>query len=387
MDFSLTQKQTELRDAIVRMAQAELGRDLAAREREGRFDAAGWKRCAQAGLQGLTLPEQYGGRGADALTAAIAFEALGYGSRDNGINFALGAQLFGCAMPLAAFGSDAQKKRFLPGLCSGERIAALAMSEPEAGSDAYSLRTSAARRGKDYVLNGRKIFVTNGPIADLVVVLATVDAAKKAHGVTAFVLEKGTPGFRPGAPQDKMGLRTAQMSTLDLEDCVVGEEQRLGREGNGLAFFQHAMEWERGLILAPALGAMQRLLEACRGRARERRQFGRAIGAFQLVAAKLVDMQLGLESARLLLYKAAALKAQGKSTAVEAAMAKLATSEAWVRAAGDAIQIHGGEGYLTATEVERELRDALASKLYSGTSEIQRDVIAQWMGLGDRGGA
>jgi hypothetical protein len=364
------------------MAQAELGRDLLERDRAGRFDAAGWKRCAQAGLQGLTLPREYGGQGADALTAAAALEGFGYGSRDNGLNFALGAQLFGCAMPLAAFGSDEQKKRLLPGLCSGERIAALAMTEPDAGSDAYSLRASAARRGKGYVLNGRKIYVTNAPIADLVVVLATVDAQKKAHGVTAFVVEKGARGLTLTPPVEKMGLRTAQMGEVLLEDCALGEESRIGREGSGLAFFQHAMEWERGLILAPALGAMQRTLEACRARARERRQFGKPIGAFQLVATRLVDMQLRLESARLLLYKAAALKAQGKPVTMEAAMAKLAASEAWVRSAEDAIQIHGGHGYLAENGIERELRDALASRLYSGTSEIQREVIAHWMGLG-----
>lgn len=387
MDFTLTPQQAELRDAVVEMARAELGRDMVARDREGRFDAAGWKHCAKAGLQGLTLPEQYGGRGADALSAAVAFEALGYGSRDNGLNFAIGAHLFGAAMPLAAFGTEEQKKRFLPGLCSGERIAALAMTEAEAGSDAYSLQASAARSGKGYVLNGRKLFVTNGPIADLVVVLATLDAQKKAHGVTAFIVEKGTPGLKLGAAVEKMGLRTAQMGAVDLENCALGEDSRLGREGGGLAFFQHAMEWERGLILAPALGAMQRTLEACRARARERRQFGRPLGAFQLVATKLVDMQLRLESARLLLCKAAALKAQGKSAAMEVAMAKLAASEAWVRAAEDAIQIHGGEGYLTEAQVERELRDALASKLYSGTSEVQRELIAHWMGVGAGGGA
>jgi alkylation response protein AidB-like acyl-CoA dehydrogenase len=368
------------------MAHAELGRDLRARDRDGRFDAAGWKQCAKAGLQGLTLAERYGGRGADALSAAIAFEALGYGCADNGLNFALGAQLFGCAMAIEAFGSEEQKRRILPPLASGEKVAALAMSEAEAGSDAYSLRASAERRGKGYVLNGRKIFVTNGPIADVVVVLATVDAQKKAHGVTAFLVEKGMAGFKPGGAVEKMGLRTAQMGEIALENCALGEEQRLGKEGGGLALFQHAMEWERTLILAPALGAMRRILERCRARARERRQFGRPIGAFQLVATKLVDMQLRLEAAQLLLHKAAWLKAQGKGVAVEASMAKLATSEAWVQCGQDAIQIHGAEGYLSDTEIERELRDALASKLYSGTSEIQRDVIAHWMGVGDRGG-
>lgn len=381
MDFSFTAGQQALREKIRAMAEAGLGRDLQRRDREQVFDAEGWRRCARAGLQGLPLPERYGGGGADPLTAVAALEGLGQGCADNGLNFSLGAQLWGCAMPIASFGSEAQKERFLPGLCSGERIAALAMTEAESGSDAYSLKARAERRGERYVLNGRKVYITNGPIADLVLVLASVDPAKKAHGVTAFLVEKGTPGLVLTTLVDKMGLRTVPMGEVRLEDCVVPEENRLGREGGGLALFNHAMEWERGFILAPALGAMQRVLELSRRRARGRRQFGRAIGGFQLVATKIVDMRLRLESARLLLYKVAWLKSQGKPALVEAAMAKLQISEAWVRACADAIQIHGAEGYVSATGIERELRDALASRLYSGTSEIQRDVIAHWMGL------
>ena len=178
-----------------------------------------------------------------------------------------------------------------------------------------------------------------------------------------------------------MGLRTAPMGEVRLDDCAVPEDARLGAEGGGLALFSHAMEWERGLILAPALGTMQRLLERSRARARERRQFDKPIGHFQLVSTKLVDMQLGLEAARLLLYKVAWLKSQGRSALMEAALAKLAVSEAWVRACQDALQLHGGEGYLSETGIERELRDALASRIYSGTSEIQRQVVAHWMGL------
>jgi len=382
MDFAFTPRQAELREAVIAMARAGLGRDLARRDREGGFDAEGWRRCAEAGLQGLPIERRWGGGGANVLEAAAAFEALGYACADNGLNFALGAHLWGCAMPLATFGSDAQKQRLLPELCSGRRIAALALTEPEAGSDAYSLQTRAARRGAGYVLNGRKVFVTNGPVADVVLVLATLDPAKKAHGVTAFLVEKGTPGLTLGPALEKMGLRTALMGEVRLDDCVLPPEGLLGREGGGLALFNHAMEWERGLILAPALGAMQRVLELTRARARERRQFDQPIGHFQLVSTKLVDMQLRLEAARLLLYKAAWLKSRGRPAIMEAALAKLSVSEAWVQACQDALQLHGGQGYLSETGIERELRDALASRIYSGTSEIQRQVVAQWMGLG-----
>ena len=382
MDFAFSPAQRELRDSTREMARASLGRDLARRDREQAFDAEGWRRCAQAGLLGLALPREHGGGGADALSAVAALEGLGEGCADNGLCFALGAQLWGSATPIAAFGSAAQKARYLPGLCAGERIAALAMTEAESGSDAYSLQARAARRGDRYVLDGRKLYVTNGPIADFVVVFATVDPQKKAHGVTAFIVDKGTPGLVLGPCVEKMGLRTAQMGEVRLEGCEVAETQRLGREGGGLALFHHAMEWERALILAPALGAMQRVLELARARARSRRQFGKPIGAFQLVSTKLVDMQARLEASRLLLYKAAWQKAQGKPAIAEAATAKLFVSEAWVDACQDALQVHGAEGYLSESGIERELRDALASRLYSGTSEIQRQVLAQWMGLG-----
>ena len=381
MNFSLTPAQVQLKESMARFAQAELSTDLQRRDRDQLFNRAGWQRCAEMGIQGLLTPQAYGGKGADPVTAVAALEGFGYGCLDNGLCFAVNAHLWGCSHPLLAFGTPAQKEKFLPGLCNGRWIGALAMSEPEAGSDAYSLRTSAERRGERYVLNGRKIFVTNGPLADVMVVLATLDPVKGAHGVTAFLVEKGTPGLECSAAVDKMGLRTAQMGELRLENCEVPAESRLGDEGAGLALFNHAMEWERGFILASAVGSMQRQLEQCRRHARTRRQFGKAIGAFQLVASKLVDMQMRLETSRMLLYRVAWLKSIDRRAIVEAAMAKLHISEAWVQTAEDALQIHGGYGYLTDTGVERDLRDAIASRLYSGTSEIQRQVIAQWMGV------
>ncbi|MBI2311679.1 MAG: acyl-CoA dehydrogenase family protein [Betaproteobacteria bacterium] len=381
MDFALTPEQAQLKESVARFAQSELNQDLPQRDREQAFNRAGWQRCAETGIQGLPVPRRYGGQEADPLTTSAALEGLGYGCRDNGLCFAINAHLWGCVQPILTFGSESQKERFLPRLCSGEWIGALAVSEREAGSDAYSLKTRAARDGDRYLLTGSKMFVTNGPVADLILVFATVDPAKGAHGITGFLVEKGTPGLRAGPTIEKMGLRTVPMGELTLESCAVPVENRIGAEGAGLALFNHAMEWERGFILAGAVGAMQRQLEQCRQHARTRRQFGQPIGAFQLVSSKLVDMQLRLEAARLLLYKVAWLKSHKRPALMEASQAKLFISEAWVQSCQDAMQIHGGYGYLTESEVERDLRDALASRLFSGTSEIQRQVIAHWLGL------
>jgi alkylation response protein AidB-like acyl-CoA dehydrogenase len=256
------------------------------------------------------------------------------------------------------------------------------MTEPGSGSDAYGgLKTSAEKRGDHYVLNGTKTFITNAPVADLMVVFATVDPAKGAQGITAFLVERSAPGLSVIGPIAKMGLTTVPMGQVILENCPVPAAQRLGREGSGVAIFTHAMEWERAFILASAVGAMERLLETCIQYARRRQQFGQPIGKFQLVASRIVDMKLRLETARALLYKVAWLKAQDRSAFLEAALAKLYISESWVASCLDAMQVHGGYGYLTEFEVERELRDALGSKFYSGTSEIQRLIIARCLGL------
>lgn len=284
-------------------------------------------------------------------------------------------------MPIFSFGSDAQKQKYLPGMCSGEIIGAHGMSEPDSGSDAYSLRTRAERRDGGYVLNGTKMFVTNAPVADLAVVFATVDPAKKMWGITAFVVEKGTPGFSVSRHIDKMGLRTAPMGELIFEDCFIPEENRLGPEGAGSRIFNDSMEWERACILGSHIGAMERQLEDAIRYANERSQFGQPIAKFQSVANRIVDMKVRLETARLLLYKVAWLKKMGKSAVMEAALAKLYLSEAFVQSGLDAIRTLGGYGYMTEFEVERDLRDAIGGTLYSGTSDIQRNIIARLLGL------
>jgi alkylation response protein AidB-like acyl-CoA dehydrogenase len=381
MDFSWSKQQTELREAIATFARESLNEGLVERDRNATFNRAGWEACAKMGIHGLPVPEQYGGLAMDAVTTVGALEALGYGCKDNGLSFSINAHMWTAELPLLGFGNEEQKARYLPKLVSGEWIGGNAMSEPGSGSDAYSLRTTAVRRGDRYVLNGSKTFISNGNVADLLLVFATVDPAKGARGVSAFLVEKGMKGLVVGNKIDKMGLRTSPMAELFFDDLEVPVENRLGKEGAGKNLFTDSMTWERGCILAPAVGAMQRLLDTCIAYSRQRKQFGQSIGQFQLVSSKLVDMKLRVETARSLLLQAAWKKDQGKSVFMEAALAKLWISESWVACAQDAIQLHGGYGYMTEYEIERELRDATGSKLYSGTSEIQRTIIAPLLGV------
>lgn len=284
-------------------------------------------------------------------------------------------------MPIFAFGTDAQKEKYLPRMCSGQLIGAHGMTEPDTGSDAYALRTKAERRKDGYILNGSKMFVTNAPVADLAVVFATLDPSKGFWGITGFIIEKGTPGFTISKSMEKMGLRTSPIGELILQDCFVPEENRLGPDGAGARIFNHSMEWERSSILASHLGVMERQLERSIQYARDRSQYGKPIGKYQSVANRIVDMKVRLETARLLLYQVAWLKKMGKSAVMEAAMAKLYLSECFVQSGMDAIRTLGGYGYMTEFEVERDLRDAIGGTIYSGTSDIQRNIIARLLGL------
>jgi hypothetical protein len=284
-------------------------------------------------------------------------------------------------IPIFRYGSISQKQKYLKNLCKGNIIGGHGMTEPESGSDASSLSTTARLEGNYYILNGRKTFVTNAPVADLFIVFATVDKRKRFMGVTAFLVEKNTPGFHLSKPIEKMGLRTTPMADLILENCKVPIANRIGYEGKGAAIFQDTMEWERSCILACTLGAMQRQLETSVEYAKTRRQFGKPIGQFQSVSNKIVDMKLRMETARLMLYKVAWMKKEYGSAGVDSAIAKLYLSESWVKSCLDAIQIHGGYGYTTEYEIERDLRDSVGGTLYSGTSEIQKNIIARYLGL------
>jgi alkylation response protein AidB-like acyl-CoA dehydrogenase len=375
MDFSWSKEQQDF-FATVEQTVAVGNHDLVARDRTGAFNLEAWKRFGAIGLPGLAVPPEYGGLGHDPITTVGALERIGYACRDNGLVFSMNAHMWTACAPLVAFGTEAQKKQYLPKLCRGELIGGNAMTEPGSGSDAYGMATTATKKNGGYLLNGRKTFVTNGPVADLVVAFATLDPSKGAAGIAAFVVEKTFPGFRVVRELDKMGLRTSPTAELEFHDCEVPQENRLGGESGGASLFTHAMTWERGCILASAVGSMQRLLQACLRHAKTRRQFGQPIGKFQQIGSKLVDLKLRLETARLLLYQSAYQRQSGRSAVMEAALAKLHISECWVRSCEDAIQIHGSSGYLTECEIERELRDAIASRIYSGTNEIQRNLIA-----------
>jgi alkylation response protein AidB-like acyl-CoA dehydrogenase len=279
-------------------------------------------------------------------------------------------------IPIMTFGTEAQKRKYLPKLINGEWIGLHAMTEPGSGSDAYSMKTRAVRKGNSYVLNGTKTFTTNADLGTLFIIFANLDPERGANGVTAFFVEKGTPGLIVGNKLHKMGLRTSSMSEVALVDCEIPLENVLDKEFAGQAIFTASMEWERTCILASHLGMMQRTLETCIKYARERNQFGQPIGKFSAIGNKIADMDVRLETSRLLLYKAAWLKSLGKHPLRETSIAKLYVSEACIQNCLDAIQIHGGYGYMTDYQIERELRDAISGKIYSGTSEIQKVIIS-----------
>lgn len=345
------------------------------------FDAEGWKKCAEFGLLRMPVPAEFGGLGLGLPEVLSVMEGLGYASSDQGLLFSLNAHLWTNTIPILTYGNEQQKTKYLPLLSNGEWIGANASTESDAGSDVFAMRTCAERHGDRYILNGVKTFVTNGPVANLIVTYATIDPALGATGITAFLVERDTPGISIGPADSKMGLRTSPLSEVIFENCEIGIEQRLGREGRGVQIFGCAMEWERGCILANCLGVMRRQLERVIRHAQSRKQFGKGIGKYQSVANRIVDMKLRLETCRPLIYQIGRLKQLGRSAELEAALAKLHVSECFVQSSLDAIQIFGGYGYMKEQSIERDLRDAVGSRLYSGTSEIQRNIIAKLLNL------
>ncbi len=382
MDFSYSEEQALLRKEITRFAQQELNHGIAERDRTHTFPRDLWLLCGNMKLQGLPVPEEYGGGGLDPLSTAIALEALGYGCRDGGLVFSICAHLLACVVPVWKFASEAQKRKYLPGLCNGSIIAVNAMSEPGSGSDVFAMKTRATPDGQGFRIRGAKTFSTNGPVADLALVFAVTDAAKGYHGgITSFLVEKGTPGFKTGQTFEKMGLRTSPIGEMVFDDVYVPREAILGELGAGAAHFGYSMDWERTCLFASHVGTMERLLEKSIQQARTRSQFGQAIGKFQAVSHRIAEMKVSLEAARLLTYRAASRLDVSRSVALDASIAKLFVSESLVRAALGTVQVFGGYGYMAESEVERALRDAVASTLYSGTSEMQKNIIARWLGL------
>jgi len=377
----LTEEQRQLQSGAAAFARSELNDNLIERDRDEVFNSQGWQKCAAFGVLRLPVPPEYGGMGLGITDVIAVMEGLGYGARDQGLLFSINAHLWTNSLPILTYGSEEQRVKYLPGLCNGDVIGANGASEPDAGSDIFSMRTRAERRGDGYILNGAKTFVSNAPVANLFVVYATVDARLGPMGITAFLVERDTPGLTIGRKMEKMGLRTSPMAEIAFDHCEIPVANRLGREGRGVMIFESSMEWERGCILANYLGLMRRQLESCIDYVRNRKQFGKPIGKFQSVANRIVDMKVRLETCRPLVYRIGWLKENKKPAMLESAIAKLHVSEALVNSCRDALQIHGGYGYMVEQGIERELRDALGSTLYSGTSEIQRNVIAKCLGI------
>jgi hypothetical protein len=381
MDFELSEDHAQLQRAAIEFARASLAGSRVDADRHECFDRNAWQACARFGVLGMAIPQDHGGLGLGLSALLAVMEGLGYGTRDQGLLFSINALLWTNSIPIVIYGTDDQRRRYLPGLIDGTLIGANGASEPDAGSDIFSMRTRAVRDGDSYVLNGTKTFVTNAPVADLVVAYATINPELGPTGITAFIIERGTPGMTVSCPLDKMGLRTSPMAELIFEDCRVPAANRLGREGRGALVFESSMEWERGCILATCLGVMRRQLDACIAHARTRKQFGKSIGKFQSVSNKIVDMKVRLDTCRPLVYRIGSLKDRKQPAVQEAAIAKLYVSDCFVKSSLDAIQIFGGYGYMTEQEVERDLRDAVGSTIYSGTNDIQRNIIAASLGL------
>ena len=346
------------------------------------FDRSWWLAAGSAGYIGLLIPSSYGGQGLGVVDALLSFEGLGCGTNDTGMVFALASQVFAMQSALSGSGSDEQKQQWLPRLCRGEVLGSFAMTEPDAGSDPAAITTLAvANDDGSFVLNGTKAWVTLGPISDVVIVFAQTDPAKGRWGITAFLVPSDTPGFNPGPVIAKSGLQNCPFGQIDLVDCHVGPGALIGAVGSGMSIFSAAVEAERAFLYAAQLGVMERLIAQSTLRARTRQQSGHSIGQFQAISHMIAEMQLRHEAARLLVYKAGVLFERSEPVAMAAALAKLATSEAAVLSSIDALRIHGAEGYTVDAGFEMDVRDALGGLAYSGTSEIQRNIVARLLGV------
>lgn len=381
MEFSWNAEQNRRYEACVAFARTSLDDDLTTRDAESAFRPALWRKAADFGVLGWCMPEAYGGEGLDVVTTIRLLEGIGYGCRDNALTLGLNGQLWSIQEPLLHFGNESQKKRYLPRLVSGELMGAHGMTEPESGSDAFSLRTTAVKVDGGYRLDGHKAYVGLAPIAGLALIFANTRPEAGQWGVSAFLVEADAEGYRASPPRAKMGLRTNPLGDIVLENCFVPEENRLGPEGIGVSIFNQSMDWERSFVFASHVGSMARQLDDTIAYARERRQFGQAIGGFQSVSNRIAEMKLRLETSRLLLYKLAWMKQQGETAMLDAAMTKLHIAESFAANSIDAMRIHGAKGYVAEFGVERDVRDALGGVLYSGTSDIQRNIIARVLGL------
>jgi alkylation response protein AidB-like acyl-CoA dehydrogenase len=373
--FELTEEQEELRREIRRFAEREISPHVREWDEHSTFPTEVVKQLGQMGLLGVIFPPELGGSGMGYVEYVLAIEEL---SRvDGSVGIIVAAHNSLCTNHLFLAGNAEQRKRWVTRLASGEWLGSWGLTEPGAGSDALGARTTAVRRDNGWVINGSKTFITNGGKADCALVIAVTDREKKSHGLTAFLVEKGTPGFRPGKKEDKLGLRASDTSELIFEDCFVPDENRIGAEGEGFIDSMRVLDGGRISIAALSLGIAHGAYDAARKYAKERRQFGKTIAEFQAIQFKLADMATQLEAARQLTLRAARKKTAGEKVTLESSMAKLFASEAAVRICDECVQIHGGYGFIKDYPAEKFYRDVKLCTIGEGTSEIQRMVIAR----------
>jgi alkylation response protein AidB-like acyl-CoA dehydrogenase len=375
MDFRLTDEQELLRRSIREFAETEIRPHVMEWDEKQLFPKELIPKLAALGLMGIQFPEEFGGAAMSSVDYCIAIEELA--RVDPSVCLSVAAHNGLGAAHISMFGTDEQKEKYLTPLARGERLAAWGLTEASSGSDAGAMRTTAVREGDCWVINGTKQFITHGKLGDLIVVMAVTNRAKGSRGISAFIVERGTAGFRAGKKEDKLGMRASETSEVIFENCRVPSSQLLGLDGQGFVNALQVLDAGRIGIAALAVGLAQGAYEAARRYSFERKQFGQPIGTFQAIRAKLVDAAMRIEAARLLTYRAAAMKDQGKRTTLEAAMAKLYSSEIAVRVAEEGVQIHGGYGFVKDYPAEKYFRDVKLTTIGEGTSEIQRLVIAR----------
>jgi butyryl-CoA dehydrogenase len=373
--YELTSDQRDWRDTLREFADKEIAPHAARYDDAGEFPWDSVKKMRELGLFGLIFPEKYGGQGAGTLEYVLAVEEVSRACASTGITLAAHVSLG--TWPIFNFGTEEQKQRYLPALCTGEKLASFGLTEPEAGSDAGGTKTRAVLEGEQYVVNGRKIYITNGSVSGTTVFTAVTKPGVGVKGISSFIIERGTPGFTPGTREKKLGHRASDTVELIFENVRLPQGNRLGPEGDGFVQFMKTLDGGRISIGAMSLGIAQASLDASLKYSRERKQFGRSIADFQAIQLLLADMATELEAARLLVYTTARLKDRGQPFTRYAAMAKLKASTVAMRAADSSVQIHGGAGYMTDHPVERYFRDAKLMEIGEGTSQIQKLIIAR----------
>ncbi|ACK89114.1 MULTISPECIES: acyl-CoA dehydrogenase AcdA [Bacillus] len=377
MHFKLSEEHEMIRKMVRDFAKNEVAPTAAERDEEERFDRAIFDQMAELGLTGIPWPEEYGGIGSDYLAYVIAIEELSRVCASTGVTLSAHTSLAG--WPIFKFGTEEQKQTFLRPMAEGKKIGAYGLTEPGSGSDAGGMKTIAKRDGDHYVLNGSKIFITNGGIADIYVVFALTDPESKQRGTSAFIVESDTPGFSVGKKESKLGIRSSPTTEIMFEDCRIPVENLLGEEGQGFKIAMQTLDGGRNGIAAQAVGIAQGALDASVAYARERHQFGKPIAAQQGIGFKLADMATDVEAARLLTYQAAWLESEGLPYGKESAMSKVFAGDAAMKVTTEAVQVFGGYGYTKDYPVERYMRDAKITQIYEGTQEIQRLVISRML--------